>query len=168
MSLPRRLLRFLSKPRREKVVSIRYRFKRMWSKVFPKLPLPVRLPYGGWWLAWNDAFGDALFIGTFAFEDAESRFVSRFLKEGMTILDIGSHNGFYTILASGRVGSAGLVIAFEPSPRERHRLLRNLEFNRCCNVKVEASAVCSARYGSPGNRPVGFPHGCGRVLSTQG
>ena len=59
----------------------------------------------------------------------------------MTVLDIGAHHGMYTLLASKRVGREGRVIAFEPSPRERRRLLRHLRINGCSNVFVEPLAL---------------------------
>jgi FkbM family methyltransferase len=63
--------------------------------------------------------------------------VERFLKPNMTVLDIGTHHGFYSLLASYKVGATGQVIAFEPSPRERRRLLWHLRLNRKKNVLVE-------------------------------
>jgi FkbM family methyltransferase len=44
-------------------------------------------------------------------------------------------------MASKKVGSAGRVISFEPSPRERDFLLQHLRFNRCENVVVESAAL---------------------------
>lgn len=76
-----------------------------------------------------------------SFEENERRFVEQFLKEGMTMLDIGAHHGFYTVLASKKVGSSGRVFAFEPSPREHQKLLRHLKLNRCANVRVEPFAL---------------------------
>ncbi|MCX7906601.1 MAG: FkbM family methyltransferase [Bacteroidetes bacterium] len=104
------------------------------------MPLPTRLPFGAWWLAWNDHLGDIIFINH-DYEKSERLFVERFLREGMIVLDIGAHHGFYTLLASRKVGSSGRVIAFEPSPRERNRLRWNLRLNRCHNVKVEPFAL---------------------------
>ncbi len=86
-------------------------------------------------MAWNDVCGDAVFTGNF--EEGERRFVERFLRPGMVVLDIGAHNGFYTMLAARRVGNSGQVIAFEPSPREHKRLFRHLKMNRLlANVVV--------------------------------
>lgn len=136
-----RLWRFLLKPWSEKVRSVRFHFRRLWNHLFPSLPLPVRLPFGGWWLAWNDVCGDMVFNGKF--EERERRFVEGFLVPGMTVLDIGAHHGFYTLLASFKVGSTGRVIAFEPSPRERKKLHWHLRLNRCKNVQVENSALGS-------------------------
>jgi FkbM family methyltransferase len=138
-----RIGNFLRKPWREKMLTARFRFKSacksVWHRLCPGVPLPVRLPYGGWWLAVNDVCSDAVFTGSF--EKAERRFVGDFLQAGMTVLDIGAHHGFYTLLAARKVGPAGRVIAFEPSPRERRRLLFHVKVNRCTNVKVEPFAL---------------------------
>lgn len=104
---------FLRKSWREQARSIFFR----WIRLFPKVPVPVRLPFGGWWLAQNDFLGAALFYN--GFENVESVFVERFLHVGMTVLDIGAHHGYYTLLASRKVGPQGLVLAVEASPRER-------------------------------------------------
>jgi FkbM family methyltransferase len=136
-----RMWRFLRKPWPEKVRSLRYRFKRLWNKAVPFVPLPARLPWGDWWLAYNDVCGDAVFAGNF--EEAERRFVERFLRPGMIVLDIGAHHGFYTLLASHKVGPTGQVIAFEPSPREYQRLLWHLRLNRRKNVLAEPFALGS-------------------------
>jgi FkbM family methyltransferase len=75
------------------------------------------------------------------FELAERAFVSRFLRAGMTALDIGAHHGLYTLLASKLVGPNGRVFAFEPSPRERRALRWNVGLNRCKNVVIEGLAL---------------------------
>jgi FkbM family methyltransferase len=61
----------------------------------------------------------------------------------MTVLDVGAHHGYYTLLTSVIVGKEGKVIAFEPSSRERARLHRHILLNRCTNVQVESSALGS-------------------------
>ena len=62
----------------------------------------------------------------------------------MTVLDIGAHHGYYTLLASQIVGPAGKVLAFEPSPRERKKLNLHLRLNRCKNVLIESCALGDA------------------------
>jgi len=59
----------------------------------------------------------------------------------MVFFDVGAHYGFYTLLASKRVGPTGLVVAFEPSPRELKRFCQHLLLNHCSNVWVEPMAV---------------------------
>jgi FkbM family methyltransferase len=91
------------------------------------------------WRAENDSCGRDILRGQF--ENAERLFVERYLAPGMTVLDIGAHHGFYSVLASKKVCSDGRVIAFEPSPRERERLARHLAWNSCSNVRVEETAL---------------------------
>lgn len=102
----------------------------------------MSLPQGGWWLVWNDAVSRRIHLYD-DFEKEEQSFLSRFLRTGMTVLDIGAHHGFYTLLASKKVGPQGFVIAFEPSPRELRRLRWNLTLNRSRNVRLEPLALGS-------------------------
>jgi FkbM family methyltransferase len=136
-----RFYRFWRKPWREKVITARHHFKWLWFQLIPSIPLPIRLPYGGWWLAERDLCSELIFAGNY--EKAEWHFVEHFLKKGITVVDIGAHHGFYTILAAKKVGPSGCVIAFEPSPRERLKLSSHLKLNRCKNVKVEPFALAS-------------------------
>lgn len=64
-------------------------------------------------------------------------FVLNSVKEGQTILDVGSWIGSYTLLFSKLVGPNGRVIAFEPSPSSFNILLDNLERNNTSNVTAE-------------------------------
>ena len=73
------------------------------------------------WLKSNDLSFLSNLAGNF--EEAERQFVERFLRPGMIVLDIGAHHGYYTLLASRKDGQKGKVIAIEPSPRERRKLI---------------------------------------------
>ncbi len=130
------------KPLNEKKNSCRYRFKILWNRLFPFTPLLTRVSYGAWWLAVNDVNNDGYFSGNY--EPKELRFVKRFLKPGMVVVDIGAHHGFYTLYASKLVGDQGLVIAFEPSVRELQKLRFHINLNRCKNVKVAPFALSNS------------------------
>lgn len=131
---------FWRKSRAEKIQSLRYRFKtRVWNQLCPEIPLPVRVSYGGWWLARNDALSDAVFAQIF--NGPEIKFLERVLEDGTTVIDVGAHLGFYTLLMSKRVGSRGRVVAFEPSPREFRQLATHIRINRCTNVQLEELAL---------------------------
>jgi len=130
-----RVWRFLYKPWAEKKKSLYFR----WMSMFPELPAPLRLPFGAWWLVRRDNAGMPISQGEF--EPGEIAFVTRLLKPGMTVLDVGAHHGLYTLLASKRVGPEGKVFAFEPATRERTALLQHSRLNRCKNVTVEAVAL---------------------------
>jgi FkbM family methyltransferase len=139
VSLGFKLSKFLAMPARFKYLALAQRFRLL----FPRLPILIRLQFGAWWLVENSALDFNL--STIGFENAEMRFVGRFLQLGMIVLDVGAHHGVYTLLASKRVGRNGKVFAFEPSPRERRRLVRHVLFNSCSNVRVEPYALGSSR-----------------------
>lgn len=69
------------------------------------------------------------------------------LHVGDTFLDVGANIGYYSLLASHRIGAEGVCYAFEPSPREAARLLENLVLNHCNNV-VMVSCAASDRQGA--------------------
>src|SRR5713226_9211768 len=138
-SLAGRIWGFLRRPRRAQYISLAYRARR----VYPEMPIPLRLPFGAWWLAQKSALDDDLIHD--GFEEAEIAFVEMLLQPGMTVVDAGANHGLYTLLASKRVGRSGRVIAFEPSPRERKRLRRHLWVNRCKNVNVQPCALGDER-----------------------
>lgn len=128
-----RLWHFVRKPSREKA---RW-FAQKWREMISRIPKPVRLPFGAIFLSRKDALG----FNLLEFETRELAFAGRFLRPGMTVLDIGANQGLYTLLAAQRVGSTGRVFAFEPSPRERRALRLNVMINFCMNVTVESSAI---------------------------
>lgn len=130
-----RAMRFLSSPPQVKYFMIMRRFR----KWLPHIRVPLQLSFGSWWLALDSALDSCLQAGSF--EAPESAFLHRFLQEGMTVMDIGAHHGYYTLLSSVLVGRSGRVVAFEPSARERVRLIRHVRLNRYANVQVEAFAL---------------------------
>ena len=67
------------------------------------------------------------------------------LSGGMTVIDVGAHQGRYAIQFSRRVGKAGLVVAVEPEPRNLELLSRNLKLNGINNVKAIRAACWSCR-----------------------
>jgi FkbM family methyltransferase len=97
------------------------------------------LPFGGYFFRRNDFLG----LNLQTFETGELAFAEGFLRPGMTVLDIGAHQGLYTLLASRRVRPSGRVFSFEPSPRERRALRLNLAINFCDNVAVQSLALGS-------------------------
>ncbi len=134
-ALPQRIGRFLASPARKKYITLANRVRR----TFPRMPIPLRLPFGAWWLAEKSALDHLLLHNEF--ERMETEFVTRLLRRDMTVVDAGAHHGLYTLLASKRVGWDGRVIAIEPSPRECARLEKHLRLNRCSNTELVACAL---------------------------
>jgi len=56
------------------------------------------------------------------------------IKPGATVLDIGAHHGYFSILAARRAGAEGKVYAIEPAPENFQILKKNIELNNLTNV----------------------------------
>ena len=76
-----------------------------------------------------------------AYEPAVTALLARHLRVGSTVVDVGAHVGLHTLMFSRRVGSAGRIIAVEPSPASVGLLRRHLIWNKCINVNVIEAAA---------------------------
>lgn len=65
-------------------------------------------------------------------------FLRREIQPGQVVVDVGAFLGTYAILEARRVGAAGRVVAFEPSPDTFGLLVRHLEMNRLRPPQIEA------------------------------
>ena len=104
------------------------------GKAVPVLSGPLQgwqwLPQSGnhaYWLGrhekdYVDAFADAI-------------------KPGDTVLDIGAQAGYFTLVASRRVGEKGKAIAFEPFPQNTAFIKAHCKLNNCNNVTLLEAAV---------------------------
>ncbi|QIF02927.1 FkbM family methyltransferase [Roseimicrobium sp. ORNL1] len=68
-------------------------------------------------------------------------FLSRFLKKGNVVVDVGANIGILSLLASNAVGAAGKVVAIEAHPETFRALEDNLQLNGVENVTAVHSAV---------------------------
>jgi FkbM family methyltransferase len=74
-------------------------------------------------------------------EKMESDLIRRYVRPGMTVLDLGANIGYYTLLFSELVGEHGRVIAFEPEPKCYQTLVKNVAGLRLKNVEVVQAAA---------------------------
>jgi FkbM family methyltransferase len=90
--------------------------------------------------------------------------LDRILAPGMVFIDAGANDGLYTVFASKRVGTAGRVLAFEPSAREFDRLEKNVQLNSLSNTRLFRAALAEqdgaaelavADYGHEGQNTLG-------------
>jgi FkbM family methyltransferase len=79
---------------------------------------------------------------TGAWELDEAILFRAHLRRGMTVIDVGAHVGYYTVLAARAVGWRGRVIAVEPHPVIAELLRANVARNRLARrvQVVEAAA----------------------------
>lgn len=75
------------------------------------------------------------------FEPNEVAWLAGYLRPGMCFVDVGANIGLYSLVAARLVGAGGLVVAIEPSPRERAALEANLAANELTAVRVRPEAV---------------------------
>lgn len=140
--------KFLAKTPEQKRITARF-FATLWLAKLPIAPRRVyfRVPaqdlVSFWWSHFpcgTDPGGGSIFA--YWGEDlGELRFLWRYLQPGMTFLDVGAHEGVYSVVAAKRVGRTGNVVAFEPSPRERRRLRFHLRLNHLGWANVVPYAV---------------------------
>jgi FkbM family methyltransferase len=93
-----------------------------------------RLPWGEMELDLDDPGQRQMAFG--GFERTEARIVRELVTPGMTVLDVGAHVGFYTLLMGDEVGPSGSVIAVEPFPENATNLRRNVGRNHLDQVTV--------------------------------
>lgn len=87
-TLVRRIGRFLASPRRTKYATLANRVRR----IFPHVPIPLRLPCGVWRLA-EEGFVDQQLLFD-EFETMERKFVQKLLRRDMTVVDVGAQSRF--------------------------------------------------------------------------
>jgi FkbM family methyltransferase len=73
-----------------------------------------------------------IFMGCFARN--MTKWARALLPSGGAFLDVGAHAGYFSLLASHRVGPSGRVFAIEPNPRTFEVLERHLTENAVSNV----------------------------------
>ena len=86
------------------------------------------------WLDPGDRVITPLTLERGEWETGETAEFRSLLRPGDTVIDVGANVGWYTLLASSRVGPSGQVVAFEPVPSALAFLRENVAANRLANV----------------------------------
>ncbi len=108
-------------------------------------PLLARLPWGPrLWCSPQRYRGVDGMIYVLREYERETSFVRAFVREGMTVLDVGANVGYYAVTMAELVGDRGRVHAFEPAADTRAKLARNLRANGVRNVLVHGVALADA------------------------
>lgn len=66
---------------------------------------------------------------------------STYVRAGATVYDVGAHAGYHSLLCASLVGPTGQVIAFEPNPRNRDSIKRQLSANPKISVTLTPYAL---------------------------
>jgi FkbM family methyltransferase len=67
-------------------------------------------------------------------EKKATRYISKKIRPGMRVMDVGASTGYYTVLFAKLVGETGRVLSFEPIPRAGEYVEKNIEINQLKNV----------------------------------
>jgi FkbM family methyltransferase len=92
------------------------------------------LPFGTILIDAHDAVIRPALEAYGSWDPGGTAFFGRHVKPAMTVLDVGAHVGYHACHAGRLVGPTGLVLAFEPEPRNFELLLANVWQNGLGNV----------------------------------
>jgi FkbM family methyltransferase len=121
-----------------------FNFKLQFAQLFGRA-VPVPVMGKTLYVDLKDQFVSSELFTKGIWEPEETAFVNGVLRPGMVVVDVGANIGYYTVLASGIVGSTGRIYAFEPDPSNFKLLRKNVEINQCSNVTIERKAVTNSR-----------------------
>lgn len=68
--------------------------------------------------------------------EEEIRFVRKFLKPGMKVIDIGANYGLYTLSSAKKIGDHGNLWAFEPTESVAECLRESINANQFSNINL--------------------------------
>jgi FkbM family methyltransferase len=80
------------------------------------------------------------------YEEGESNFIIKNLQRGMTFVDVGANNGYYSLLA-GKIG-ASKIYSIEPTPDTFKRLVKNIKLNKLQNKVISLNVALSDQKGT--------------------
>jgi len=68
-------------------------------------------------------------------------YFDRLLAKGRTVVDVGANVGQFTLWAAKRVGTEGMVVAFEPDRSSFEKLVKNVHLNSLQGIFLENIAL---------------------------
>jgi FkbM family methyltransferase len=102
-----------------------------------------------------DSGGKILRVLGGTYEPEQTGLFTRWVRPGNTVLDVGAHTGYYSLLAARLVGPSGAVWSFEPDPVNFSFLQRHVALNRVREVHLENAAVSDRQGTEPFERGSG-------------
>lgn len=92
------------------------------------IPPKIRIEEGDIWLEKTDITVSGP-IALHAYENTQVDLFRKVIEPGMTVIDIGAHIGYYSVIAGRRVGDKGKVFSFEPEEHNFSLLSKNIAGN---------------------------------------
>lgn len=97
----------------------------------------------------SDMIGNELIFLPQYFDFRERDLLTRIVKEGDLVVEIGANIGQYTVLLSKMVGGKGHILAIEAETHNFIALTKNLSLNGALNVSLENVGVSDRRETLP-------------------
>ena len=120
----------------------------IWRVLFylirPSTPFIMRLPHYRLWVHPTKGTLTRVVLRRGYWEPAETAFFISRLKPGAFVVDAGANFGHYALVASGIAGPEGLVVAFEPFPKNYALLQSNVALLPTGNVVAEQAGLAAA------------------------
>lgn len=111
------------------------------NRYFFKLPVIVKVTSSKKLVCYPDSSYGSYVLYTTEPEYLELEFVKKYLKNKDTMIDVGSHIGHYSVVASEKI-QQGTIVAFEPTPKNCQRILENFRLNDIESIaRLEQSAL---------------------------
>ena len=120
-----------------------YRKNRAWSRYGARTVRGIDHGYQ-MRLCLDDSFErETYYLGRF-YESELLSVVNSIVEPGDTFIDVGANIGMITLHAAAQVGPQGLVLAFEPNPEARARLVEHVRINDLQNVRIFETALAES------------------------
>lgn len=155
MLILKKLFRFFNN--RLKILHTLYLYLIIWSIKTFNLTRIQKEPYGIKALLTRNDHLD-YYVRNGIFDDkAIINFVTKYIKPGMNVCDVGANYGLFSILCAKLVGDTGRIYAFEPSFYNFKKMILNFELNNVENLVLPFKLGCFSL-----NREMSFYEHCNR------
>jgi len=112
----------------------------LYYKLKPKGVTLINVQGNKMYVNTEDTIGRILLIDR-VMEIYTTKLFEKMIKKNMTVIDIGAHIGYFTLLLAKLVGTNGTVYAFEPEPSTYRFLCKNIKINGYANIIPIQKAV---------------------------
>ena len=80
-----------------------------------------------------------------SYEPDVRNLIEEILRPGDTFIDLGGNEGYFSLVASKKVGSSGHVYCIEPQERLWKVILNNVASNECLNIQLLPFAIAEQK-----------------------
>lgn len=81
------------------------------------------------------------------YEQENIRIINKYIKPGMSIIDVGAHIGLMSVIFGKKVGQTGAVFSFEPTPSTFEVLKKSVRINNLDSIIQTENAALSDKNG---------------------